>query len=43
VQESPDEIANKISQMTKDIEFLQAKLDQKDGIIQEFQEETGHF
>ena len=43
VQESPDEIASKISQMTRDIEQLKAKLDEKETIIQEFQAETGQF
>lgn len=41
VQESPDEIANKMSSLLKEIEQLKAVIEEKEDMIAVFKEETG--
>ena len=43
VQESPDEIANKMSMLLKEIEQLKIVIEEKEDAIAVFKEETGQF
>jgi chromosome segregation ATPase len=43
VQESPQEIANKISEMTREIEELKVELDKKEQLLEELRQERGEY
>lgn len=43
MQEAPDQIAQKISLMTLEIEQLKEVIEQKTDMLEQFREETGQF